>query len=77
MSQILQAKKDKKIGGCKKNYSYPYRTINGRKDREHRHVMEQELGRPLMPHEHVYRKNNDPFDNRIENLVIINKRIYK
>jgi len=59
----------------KKDYTYPYKTVNGRKDREHRHVMEIHLGRKLESNEHVYRLNNDSKDNRIENLVVIKKRI--
>ncbi len=61
----------------KKDYNYPYKTINGCKQREHRHVMENHLGRKLEPYEHVYRLNNDSRDNRIENLVVITKRISK
>lgn len=55
---------------------YISRTINGRKDREHRHVMEEHLGRSLEAHEHVYHLNGDPKDNRPENLVIIKKKAF-
>jgi len=53
---------------------YPSARKNGKKDRVHRHVMEEHLGRKLESYEHVYHLNGDGFDNRIENLVLIPKR---
>jgi hypothetical protein len=51
----------------------PYRQkmVKGRRIREHRWIMEQHLGRPLLPTEHVHHKNGDGHDNRIENLEVI------
>lgn len=56
---------------------YTYRTVNGKKERLHRMILEEHLGRPLEYNEHVYFLNGDTKDNRIENLVIIKKNILK
>ena len=37
----------------------------------HRLIMEEKLGRPIFPSEHVHHKNENPKDNRIENLEIV------
>ena len=48
--------------GRKQTQSYP------------RFLMEQKLGRSLLPSEHIDHVNNDPTDNRIENLQILSQR---
>ena len=53
---------------------YTHKTVNGIKKTVHRHVMEEHLGRPLEPTEHVYHVNGDSKDNRLENLIIIVKK---
>lgn len=56
---------------------YEYKTINGKKNRVHRHIMEDHLGRILESNEHVYHINGDPRDNRLQNLVVVIKNIIK
>lgn len=56
---------------------YQYKTVKGVKDRIHRHIMQEYIGRDLQPHEHVYHLNGDPYDNRIENLIVITKKSKK
>lgn len=50
---------------------YPYQTINGKKDRIHRHIMEEKLGRSLAKDERVYHMDGDPKNNNLENLILI------
>lgn len=47
--------------------------VNGKRLDLHRHIMQQHIGRDLLPHEIVHHKNHDKNDNRIENLEIMDR----
>lgn len=57
--------------------TYPHKTLNGKKDRVHRHVMEEKLGRALTPSERVYHKDGDHLNNDPDNLIVIEFNLAK
>lgn len=62
-------------GARKTNFAgYIVIKVNGKWVLEHRYVVEQKLGRPLVKTEHVHHLNGQKSDNRPENLEIWKKR---
>ncbi len=61
--------KGKKIGNNR--YLRVYGYGSGKNLKVHRAVMEKYLGRKLEKWEHVHHVNEDPHDNRIENLQVL------
>ena len=57
-------------GGSRRRHKSGYIMLTGVGMFEHRWVMEQHLGRPLLPGESVHHKNGIRDDNRIENLEL-------
>lgn len=53
---------------------YKYMTVDGKKIRVHRHIMQDFLGRKLESWEHVFHIDGDTNNNNIDNLVVIIKR---
>jgi hypothetical protein len=55
------------------SHTFAYRLIKvqGRWVREHRHVMEQTLGRPLLRAEHVHHIDHDTLNNDPTNLMVL------
>ena len=64
-------------GGNISKSGYKRIYVNKKLVLEHRHIMEKNLGRPLMVAEIIHHINHDKLDNQIENLQIVSRSEHK
>ena len=62
--------------GFTNHQGYRVITVGGKQVREHRHVIEQHIGRKLLRDEDVHHINGDKLDNSITNLEILQHRAH-
>jgi hypothetical protein len=55
------------------NQKYIRITIDGKRQLQHRYIMEQHLGRELHKNEVVHHINENKHDNRLENLQLLSR----
>lgn len=60
-------------GGFINEYGYRIIYVNGRRKREHVHIIEHSIGRKLKPNECVHHKDEDKLNNDLENLQLMTK----
>lgn len=75
LSQLSKTnkKRGRPTGRKKRSFSgkgYSYVLVNGKQVLEHRHIMEQHLGRKLLKHEAVFFKDGNRENLSIENLQL-------
>jgi len=64
-------------GGCIDSQGYRVIYVHGRRVKEHRYVMEQKLGRPLAPREHVHHLDGDKLNNDPDNLTTVSNAAHR
>jgi len=61
-------------GGHIDIFGYRVIWVNSKPIREHRHLMEQYIGRKLKRCEYVHHKDEDPLNNNLNNLEVISAK---
>ncbi len=70
-SEVVKTCGFKKYAPFYGNNRYKRIMVDGKRKYEHRHIFEMFLKRPLENHEFIHHVNENPHDNRLENLCIL------